>query len=284
MMDAGLDLSSLERPEVLTHLFPPGREQMAAPPPCSRDVFVAVDPGIEVGVRLFPWEPQAPHVILFQGPGQTTGDCDALGPAYNRHGMNLLVADYRGYGLSGGTPTISHLLADARQVFAELDRWLATDGRSGPRIVMGRALGSAAALEVACCFRDKVEALILESPFAWTVPYLERLGVATEELGICEGMGFANPHKIRSTGMPTLIIHGANDDVIPSSEGETLLAYSSSRRKQFLLASGCGHLDIVQRYGDIYFQTLSRFAAVTIMLRRKQANEGGFNRMRPRRQ
>ena len=283
-MDTGFDLSALERHEVLTRLFPPDREQMAPPPPGSQDLSVTVDRGIQVGVRIFPWEPRGPHVILFQGPGQTTGDCDALGPAYNRHGLSLLVADYRGYGLSGGNPTISHLLADARKVFHEVDRWLAVGGRSGPRIVMGRALGSAAALEVACCFRDQVEALILESPFAWTVPYLKRLGVATEELGICEGMGFANPHKIRSTGMPTLIIHGANDDVIPSSEGETLLAYSSSRRKQFLLASGCGHLDIVQRYGDIYFQTLSRFAAVTIMLRRKRANEGGFNRMRPRRQ
>lgn len=283
MMDTGFDLSALERPEVLTQLFPPGREQMATPPG-SQDLFVIVDSGIQVGVRFFPWEPQAPHVILFQGPGQTTGDYDAVGPSYNRHSMNLLVADYRGYGLSGGTPTISHLLADARNIFAEVDRWLDTEGRSGPRIVMGRALGSAAALEVACCFRDRVEALILESPFAWTVPYLKRLGVATEALGICEGMGFANPHKIRSAGMPTLIIHGANDDVIPSSEGETLLVYSNSRRKQFLLASGCGHLDIAQRYGDIYFQTLSRFTAVTIMLRRKRANDCGFNRMRPRRQ
>jgi pimeloyl-ACP methyl ester carboxylesterase len=284
MVNADFDLSSLERPEVLTYLFPPGREQTAAPPPGSQDLFVTVDPGIQVGVRIFPWEPQGPHVILFQGPGQTTGDCDALGPAYNRHRMNLLVADYRGYGLSGGAPTISRLLADARKIFAEVDRWLAAGGRAGPRIVMGRALGSAAALEVASSFRDKVEALILESPFAWTVPYLKRLGVATEELGICEGMGFANPLKIRSTGMPTLILHGANDDVIPSSEGETLLVYSSSRRKQFLLASGCGHLDIAQRYGDVYFQTLSRFSAVTIMLRRKRGNEGGFNRMRPRRQ
>jgi pimeloyl-ACP methyl ester carboxylesterase len=284
MMAAGLDLSLLERPEVLTHVFPAGGERIAAPPPGSRDLFVTVDPGIQVGVRIFPWEPHGPHVILFQGPGQTTAGCDALGPAYNRHSMSLLVVDYRGYGLSAGTPTIAHLLGDARRLFAELDRRLATEGRSGPRIVMGRALGSAAALEVACCFRDKVEALVLESPFAWTVPYLKRLGVATEELGICEGMGFGNPHKIRSTGMPTLIIHGANDDVIPSSEGETLLVYSSSRRKQFLLASGCGHLDIVEKYGDIYFQTLSRFAAVTIMLRRKRANEGGFNRMHPRRQ
>jgi len=281
-MDPGFDLSALERPEVLTYLFPPGREQRTGPPSGAQDLFATVDPGVRVGVRFFPSEPQAPHVILFQGPGQTTGDYEAIGPNYNRHGMSLLVTDYRGCGLSAGSPTVSCLLADARTVFAEMDRRLAGEGRSGPRIVMGRALGSAPALEVASCFGQKVEGLILESPFAWTVPYLKRLGVTTDTLGICEGMGFANPHKIRSTGMPTLIIHGAKDEVIPSSEGETLLAYSNSRRKQFLLATGCGHFDIVQRYGDTYFQTLSRFTAVTTMLRRKRANEGGFNRMRPR--
>jgi alpha-beta hydrolase superfamily lysophospholipase len=283
-MVSDFELSELERPEVLTYLFPPGKGQMTGPPPGAQDLFVAVEPGVRVGIRFFRWEAQAPHVILFQGAGETTGDYETTGPAFNRHHMNLLVPDYRGYGLSAGAPTVSHLLADARNIFAEVDRWLAGEGRSGPRIVMGRALGSASALEVASSFGNRVEALILESPFAWTVPYLQRLGVPTDALGICEGMGFANPYKIRETGMPTLIIHGAKDDVIPSSEGEKLLACSSARRKQFLIASGCGHHDIAQHYGEVYFQTLDRFAEVTIMLRRKRANEGGFNRMRPRRQ
>jgi pimeloyl-ACP methyl ester carboxylesterase len=283
MMFTGHDVSALDRAEVLQYLFHPRKERIKSPPQGTIDFFIPVEEGVRLGVRFCLAGPEKPHLLFFHGNGEIASDYDSIGPVYNSYGISFLAVDYRGYGQSTGSPTASNLLSDAHTIFRELLAWLKKQDRTGPLIIMGRSLGSAPALEVGSSYQDEISGLILESGFARTVPLLDRLGVATETLGISEADGFSNFGKIRDIGKPTLIIHGQNDEIIPPQEADILLANSGTMRKQLLVAAGCGHNNILQRCGDLYFQTISQFVEMVKRIQRRNSMPRGFDRRYPRR-
>jgi pimeloyl-ACP methyl ester carboxylesterase len=282
-MRTGCDVSSLDRPEVLKHLFHPRKDHIQAASQGGLDFFIPIEEGVKLGARFYAADPEEPHILFFHGNGEIASDYDTIGPVYNNYGISFLVVDYRGYGQSTGLPTASNLLSDSHTAFREVRCWLEGQGRTGLIIIMGRSLGSAPALEICCSYQNEIDGLILDSGFARTVPLLDRLGVATRTLGISEADGFANFGKIRDIGKPTLIIHGQHDDIIPPKDADILLANSGTMRKQLLLAPGCGHNDILLRCGEAYFQTISRFAEMLKRLKRKAARGRGFDRRYPRR-
>ena len=277
------DVSALDRPEVLERLFHPRKDKVQTAPERAVDFFINVDEGVELGARFYPADPKDPNILFFHGNGEIASDYDTIGPIYNQYGISFLVVDYRGYGQSGGKPTASCLLSDSHTIFREVRGWLVSQGRTGLLIVMGRSLGSAPALEVASCYQDKLAGLILDSGFARTVPLLNRLGVATDTLGISEMDGFRNFGKIRDIGKPTLIIHGQKDEIIPTADADILLANSGTMRKELMLAAGCGHNDILLICGEAYFRAISGFAEMLKRLDRKAAKNRGFDRRYPRR-
>ena len=282
-MRTGCDVSALDRPEVLERLFHPRKDQAQAAFQGVVDFFIPVEKGVQLGARFYPADPGEPHILFFHGNGEIASDYDAIGPVYNQYGISFLVVDYRGYGQSTGLPTASNLLSDSHTAFREVRRWLEGQGRTGLTIIMGRSLGSVPALEICSSYQNEIDGLILDSGFARTVPLLDRLGVATENLGISEADGFSNFGKIRDIGKPTLIIHGQNDDIIPPKDADILLANAGTMRKQLLLAPDCGHNDILLRCGQAYFQTISRFVEMLKRLKKKAAKGRGFDRRYPRR-
>jgi hypothetical protein len=282
-MITGHDVSALDRPEVLQYLFHPRKEQIQALPQGTIDFFIPVEEGEKLGARFYPSEPKEPHLLFFHGNGEIASDYDTIGPAYNSYGISFLVVDYRGYGQSSGSPTASNLLSDSHTIFRKVSTWLEEQDRTGLLMIMGRSLGSVPALEVASSYQDEISGLILDSAFARTVPLLHRLGVATETLGISEADGFANFGKIRDIGKPTLIIHGQNDEIIPPKEADILLANSGTMRKQLMIAAGCGHNDILQRCGNLYFKTISQFVEMVKRIKRRNSMPRGFDRRYPRR-
>ena len=282
-MRTGFDVSSLDKPEVLKYLFHPRRDPLQAAPRDAVDFFIPVEEGVQLGARFYPADPEGPHILFFHGNGEIASDYDTIGPVYNNYGISFLVVDYRGYGQSTGLPTASNLLSDSLTAFREARGWLDDQGRTGLIIIMGRSLGSAPVLEIACCYQDQIAGLILDSAFAKTIPLLKRLGVATNTLGISEMDGFRNFGKIREIGKPTLIIHGEKDEIIPPEDADILMANSGSMEKQLLVAPGCGHNDILLRCGEAYFQTINRFVEMVKRLKKKAAKGHGFDRRYPRR-
>jgi pimeloyl-ACP methyl ester carboxylesterase len=93
--------------------------------------------------------------------------------------------------------------------------------------VMGRSLGSAAAIAVACHHQEAIAGLIIESGFAHTLLLLARLGVVLENLDEVQDV-FANLTKIGQISVPTLVIHGQADMLIPASEGVALYEGSAA--------------------------------------------------------
>ena len=245
---SNIDYSVLDRPEILMFLFHP-RPEWGSPRPGSSadDVLIHVEKDVAVGARFHLAGKDAPNILFFHGNGEIVADYDDIGLLYLEKGINFLPVDYRGYGRSGGKPTITAMMRDAHVIFGYAQDWLKQRGYAGPFIVMGRSLGSASALELSAHYANRIEGLIVESGFAYARPLLQLLGINMEAWGIREEQGFRNIDKISTFDKPTLIIHAENDHLLPFSEGQALYDACPARDKRFLKISGANHNDIFLR-------------------------------------
>lgn len=260
MSETSYTYSKLDRPEVLRVLFYPRRETRTRPLPDNVvDKNIVVEAGIRVHTRFHLAGKEMPSILFFHGNGEIVSDYDDIGPFYVKNGMNFLAADYRGYGLSQGSPTVTAMLQDAHQILTGVKEWLASEGYTGPLLIMGRSLGSAAALELAAAHGEDFAGLILESSFATTLPLLMTLGVDVAGQGITEEDGFRNVHKISAITKPTLLIHGQHDEIIPLNSAAILQEQSAARSKELQVVPGASHNTIIATAGDIYFSVIGRF-------------------------
>ena len=249
----------LDQPEVLAVLFHP-RKDDAPVPEGAVDVDIPVEEGVSVGGRFhLASDLHAVNILFFHGNGEVVSDYDDIGPRYNAKGMSLLAVDYRGYGRSSGTPTASNMLADSHLVLAWVKEWLANEERTGPLVLMGRSLGSAAALELVADADPAIAGLIIESGFAYTAPLLANMGLDLASLGISEDDGFRNQHKIVEFNKPTYILHAQFDQIISLDSAETLQAQSGAQAKEFAIIPGADHNNIIEKVGDMYFNEIKRF-------------------------
>ncbi len=259
MVDHQFGYAKLDQPGVVEILFHPRKESDSTPPPGAIDYEIAVEEGVRVGARFHMADTTAPNILFFHGNGEIVGDYDSIGPMYNEHGLSFLAVDYRGYGRSGGTPTVTSMMRDAHVIFKEIRNWLKNEKRTGPLVVMGRSLGSACALELAASYEQDMSGLIIDSGFPHTVPLLNCLGVDTQSLGITEADGFRNIQKIGQFAKPTLIIHAQHDQFIPVMSAEILQVQCIARSKEFQMVPGADHNTILLRTGKHYFENIKRF-------------------------
>ena len=252
----------LDRQDVLSVLFHPRRAlQPSGDTASTRTVRIPVAADVALAARLHITGPRAPLILLLHGNGEIAADYDPLAPVYVRIGLSLLVVDYRGYGGSDGKPTSSTLLGDAVAVFDELPELMARHALSPSHVfVMGRSLGSAPAIEIAAQPDRAIAGLIIESGFAHTFPLIERLGGPTL-VGREADDGFANLAKIAQVNMPTLIIHGESDRIIPVADGQALHARCGAEHKRLLTIPHAGHNDLLAVDPQAYFQAIRSFVA-----------------------
>jgi pimeloyl-ACP methyl ester carboxylesterase len=252
----------LDRPEVSRVLFHPRRDPPQRQIPMHvRPVRILVDKGLAVGGRLHRANLTGPTVLFFHGNGEIASDYDGISPLYTGLGINLLVVDYRGYGSSDGQPTASHLLSDAVKVYEQTGSLLVENElKIKPLFVMGRSLGSAAAIEIAQHAGGEIAGLIIESGFADTLPLLATLGLRWELEGIGEtNNGFGNLDKIAQVHQPTLIIHGEEDRLIPVENARALHEHSGAIDKQLVTIPRAGHNDLLFAGQKPYLEAMREF-------------------------
>ncbi|WP_319409330.1 alpha/beta fold hydrolase [uncultured Desulfosarcina sp.] len=255
------DYSALDSPDVLMFLFHPRK----TPGPVNgggrfKEILIPVEGDVHVGARFHMAHAKGPTILFFHGNGEIVADYDDIGPMFNRLGINFMAVDYRGYGCSGGSPTVSAMMADCHPIFDFVDTWKTKNGFIGPLMVMGRSLGSASALELAAACSDRIDGLVIESGFAWAGPLLRLLGVDPDRIGFDESRGFANVDKIRGFVKPTVIIHAEFDHIIPFSDGQALYKASGAGDKVLVKIPGANHNDIFMRGLDRYLEAISSLA------------------------
>lgn len=255
------DYSVLDTPEVLRALFHPRRETgPGVDQKQDSAIMIPVAGEVGVGARFHMTAPSGPNILFFHGNGEIVSDYDDLGPVYNRMGINFLVVDYRGYGRSGGEPSVSSMMTDGHVIFRFVRQWLKQNGYNGKLIVMGRSLGSASALELASAYPTQIDGLIVESGFARLQPLLRLLGIDARMVGYVEDSQGFNLAKIRSWAGPTLIIHAEHDHIIAYAEGQALYDACPAAQKTFLKIPGANHNDIFYRGLSAYMQAVNSLA------------------------
>ena len=259
MLQKSVTYPKLDKPDVLLFLFHPRKDPPSEPLQGAVDYTITVDKGVILACRFYSAGPQAPAILFFHGNGETVDDYEENGLNYNRLGISLLAAEYRGYGRSTGEPTAGAMIGDAHKIFAEVRKWRTQQKQTGPLYVMGRSLGSASAIELAANYEADIAGLIIESGFAYTEPLLRFIGVDTKRLGITEADCFGNFEKIKTFKNPLLIIHAQFDQFIPVSDAEALLKNCPARRKQLQVIAGADHNSILRFGGSDYFKFIKNF-------------------------
>lgn len=251
----------MNRPEVQRVLFRPRAASRTALPSGAADIDVNVEPGTSIGCRLFTADKTAPTVLFFHGNGEIVADYDDIGPLYREAGLNFLVVDYRGYGWSNGRPSFANLLADSHVLYNQLKQYLQTNGYDPALFLMGRSLGSAAAIELAAAYNTEISGLLIESGFALTLPLAETLGLGKmlQNVTLTEEQTFNNAGKISKVTKPTFLLHGQKDTLIPLWQAEKLHAESGARNKELQVVPGADHNSLIAVGGKYYFQAISRF-------------------------
>ena len=251
--------SVLDQPEVLRSLFHPRREEDFRPAKGNRDdLMIQVEKDVYLGASCHFVKKEAPMVLFFHGNGEIVADYDDFARFYNELGINFFVVDYRGYGGSSGSPTVTAMMKDCHIVLDFLLSYMAKKKKTGPVCLMGRSLGSASAIELAAKRGDDISCLIIESGFAYAGPLLQILGIDPDRIGYQEEGGFENIDKIKTFIKPCLVIHAQYDHIISFSDGQALFNAAGSKEKFFLEVKGANHNDIFFRGMTPYLEHIQQ--------------------------
>jgi len=245
-----------DSPEFNANLFFP-RPDILPPPPGKDEIYVEVEAGVRVHLRRYPNPAAGFSLLYFHGNGEIVSDYDELEKPMAGLGAELTVCDYRGYGKSGGTPTLRAVLQDAAAIYRQLQ----DNGKLLAEVyVMGRSLGSAPAIEL-CAGRRQIAGCIIESGYADPIPLVERRGLKIHATTPEEDTLFNNSKKIAAVTCPLLIMHGREDKLIYPHEAELNYKRAGSKIKTLQLLDGVGHNDILS--SREYFPCLQRFFDAT---------------------
>ena len=218
--------------------------------------MVDVEQGTQVSCRFYPASAGGSCILYFHGNGEVACEHDSIAPLYNRLGIGLFVADFRGYGRSNGTPSFASMAADAHSIFKFFLDIARSSDSSARLFVMGRSLGSHSALELASQQPEHLSGLIVESGASGIARMASRFGLSPERV---DKLADALSARIRSIELPALIIHGERDSLIPVSAGIKLHQEIGSEDKRLVIIPGAEHNDIMFVGTEQYFSAIEDF-------------------------
>ena len=254
-MGRNIQYSLLDCPEITGSVFYP-RKDWRQPPAGATDHLIPVEEGLSVACRFYGVEGAFASILFFHGNGEIASDYDWVAPLYNGLGLNLSVADYRGYGLSGGAPTFPYIVADSHFIF----RYFRDLLPASPLFVMGRSLGSDCALELAAEYPGDIRGLILESGSANPGRLLRRFS-APAPPGAIDDLERACLERVKSISVPVLVIHGERDSLIPVSHAIEFYENVGAKDKELFIIPGAGHNDIMLIGIEHYYSAIRDFVS-----------------------
>jgi fermentation-respiration switch protein FrsA (DUF1100 family) len=226
------------------------------------DTFGAAYEPVEMraadGTALFGWflpseGPPRATVLFLHGNGQNISSHIASVAWMPRAGFNVLALDYRGYGRSGGFPSLPGLQLD---IDAAMNALLARADVDPQRVVLfGQSLGGALAIYYVTHskHRNNVCALVADSAFSdyraisrekfanafitWPFQWLPWLTVDNR---------YSPEASVRAVSpIPLLLIHGDEDDLVPLHHSQRLYELAANP-KELWVVQDSGHIQSMQ--------------------------------------
>lgn len=240
--------------------FPRKTEEPRNVPEYLNILKFRINEDVIIGGILYLNDNNLPTILMFHGNGEVALDYRGIYPDYFQYGLNLAVMDFRGYGFSSHQPTYMSLIEDAMPIYNKFYDYMKKKQLKGSLFLQGRSLGSVCAAEIGSHNPQHLKGIIFESGFASIYNMMTRLfNVKGPQITRQNLEKYSNHTRVKKFKKPTLIIHGTNDWIIPSSEG-TLLYESIPEDvdKKLVLIVGAGHNDIFF-FKEKYFQSLKEF-------------------------
>jgi fermentation-respiration switch protein FrsA (DUF1100 family) len=222
---------------------------IATPADFVRHRLVASDGTVVHAIEL-PAPRGARTVVHFHNNRETAEAAADFARAIRRRGLGVLLVEYRGYGASrGAQPSEEGLYCDAEAALA----MLASRGIGPDRVVLsGTSLGTGVAAEMAR--RGRGARLVLVTPYT-SIPDLVTDRVPGLPASLLIADRFATLEKAPDIHLPTLVIHGDADEIVPFAMGQKVAAAVPGAR--FLRVPAGRHGDLFVRDGPRLFDAIA---------------------------
>lgn len=194
-----------------------------------------------------------PTLLYFYGNGMCLHDTFSEFDSYRRLGLNVMIPEFLGYGMSQGKPREAGCYATADAAFEHLRTRKDVDPN---RIIAGGwSLGGSVALDLAS--RKPVAGLIIFSTFTSMVD-MSRRNFPFLPASILLLHRFDNLKKIGRVKCPILIGHGQRDQLVPYAMSERL--YNAARSPIMrLTVDAAGHNDFYDIGGSHVFDAVRKY-------------------------
>jgi pimeloyl-ACP methyl ester carboxylesterase len=244
--------SILDHPIISERYFFPRREAL-------RGAFIVKSGDVELACYHHSPHRDARTVIYFHGNGEVVADCvELFAEPFERLGLNIFFAEYRGYGMSSGMPALVAMLADVPKMIRALDL------PPEEMFLFGRSVGSIYALHALGHFPN-VAGLVIESGVADPLERilirveLEELGVTRKELEAEVRARLNHRELLESFKRPALFMHTRHDGMIDVSHAERMHGWASGPKKLVIFERG-DHNSIFFANNAAYMRELGEFA------------------------
>ena len=179
-----------------------------------------------------------PTVIFFYGNGTCAAFMGAEFGRFRQLGLNVLMPDFPGYGMSGGRPSERGLYAAGDAAYDYLQTRADVD--PGRIVLAGWSMGAAVAVDLAS--RRRPLALMTVSAFT-TLPAVAHSLVPWFPASLIIRSRFDNLAKMARVSCPVLIAHGSRDRLVPPAMACVLASAARGGATTFQVP-GAGHADV----------------------------------------
>gem|GEM_PF-1042410 len=190
---------------------------------------------------------RSPLVLFFHGNGENLETMRMAGTfqAFHRMGVAVLAVEYPGYGNNPGIPSEPALHASADAALG----WARGRHPDRPPVAVGWSLGAAVAVALAARAEQNGEAL---AGLVALSPWTSLEDVAKRHFpGLLVGLALSERYdslsltrEIRGLELPTLVAHGAHDQIIPLDHGRRI-AEALGSSTHWIEVEHAGHNDLL---------------------------------------
>jgi pimeloyl-ACP methyl ester carboxylesterase len=198
----------------------------------DRELTISTEDGEELSGILFAASRPRGVILYFHGNAGSLSSWRYVSGDIVPKGFDLLIIDYRGYGKSTGMISEEGLYRDAEASYEQLR---SLGWKESEIIVYGRSLGTGVALHLATT--RKIRALVLEAPFT-TLPDLASHLLPIPVPAFYIPYRFDNLGRAPDVKVPTLLLHGTRDELIPPDHSQKILDALACDKRLVLIRGG----------------------------------------------
>ena len=194
------------------------------------------DGAIINGLRFYPKGESKGVVIYLKGNSKSIKGWGKFAEDFTRHGYNVLMVDYRGFGKSTGKRSQKAIKRDLQLVYNKVKEKTTED-----RIILyGRSLGSGFATKLASMNHPKM--LILDAPY-YSLTKVTARYMPFMPLSILIKYPLPTYKWLKYVQCPVHIIHGTHDKLIPYKSSVKLSQVNAKLTKLHTVIGG-GHKNL----------------------------------------